>query len=153
MGWVLERAAAQSHRQVVMGKALESIMAGDIMSKECPLITQQLSLSQLARDCILVTGQRYFVVADGVNLQGIVTMRNIKRIPKKRWDSTLIGEVMTPASELKTVHSKQRARSVLEQMDELKTNQMPVLEEDKVIGIVTRDSLIRSVKTRAELGI
>ena len=153
IGWVLERAAAQSHREAVVSEALESIMAGDIMSKEFPLITQQLSLGQLVRDYIQVTGQRYFVVADGVNLQGIMTMHNIKSIPRQRWDTTQIGEVMTPASQLKTAHPKQGARSVLEQLDELETNQMPVLEEDKVIGIVTRDSLIRSVKTRAELGI
>ena len=80
-------------------------------------------------------------------------MRNIKRIPKERWDSTPIGEIMTPASKLKTVHSQQSAASILEQMDESGISQMPVLEKDKVIGIVTRDSLIRLVKTRAALGI
>ena len=153
MGWALERAAAQSHRQAVIGKALESIMARDIMSRECSFVTQQLSLGQLVRDCVLLTGQRYFVVADGVSLQGVVTMRSIKGIPKKRWETTGVGEVMTPVSKLKTAHPQQTARSLLQQMDELDINQMPVLEEDKVIGIVTRDSLIRSVKTRAELRI
>ena len=152
-GWALQSAAEQTRRQVVLQEALQSITAQDVMARECPLITQQLSLGQLVRDCILVTGQRYFVVIDDAKLQGIVTMRNIKRIPKERWDSTPIGEIMTPASKLKTVHSQQSAASILEQMDESGISQMPVLEKDKVIGIVTRDSLIRLVKTRAELGM
>jgi len=152
-GWVLQSAAAQSHRQAVVGEALEGIMAGSTMSKECPFASPQVTISQLVQNCILVTGQRYFVVVDGVQLQGIVTMRSIKSIPKERWDSTRIGEIMTPASELRTAHPEQTARSVLEQMDELETNQMPVLEDDKVIGIVTRDSLIRTVKAWAELHI
>lgn len=153
MGWALLTAAAQSRRQAVLHEALQSIIVQDLMTKEYPLITPQLSLGQLVRDYIIVTGRRYFVVVDGVKLLGIVTMRNIKSIPKKRWDSTRIGQIMTPASELKTAHPQQPAASLLEQMDELGINQMPVLEEDKVIGIVARDSLIHLAKTRAKLGI
>jgi len=153
VGWVLHIAAAQSRRQTVLRKALQDIMARDIMAKECPLTSQQLTLGQLVRDCVLVTGQRYFVVADGGKLQGMVTMRNIKRVPKGRWDSTRIGEIMTPASELKTAHAEQSAGNLLEQMEELEIDQMPVLEQDTVIGVVTRDSLIRLDKTRGELGM
>ena len=153
LGWPLENAAAQSHRQTAVDKALQSITARDIMTKECPFITKQLSLGQLVRDYILVTGRCYFVVVDDVKLQGVVTMRNIKPIPKERWNSTRIGEIMTPASELKTAHPKQPTASLLEQMDDLGISQMPVLEKDKVIGIVARDSLIHLVKTRAKLGM
>jgi len=153
VGWVLYIAAAQSRRQTALHEALQGIVARDIMAKECPSTTPELSLGQLVRDCILVTGQRYFVVADGGKLQGMVTMRDIKRVPKKRWDSTPIGEIMTPASELKTAHAQQTAASLLEQMDELGISQMPVLEQDEVIGVVARESLIRLDKTRGELGM
>jgi CBS domain-containing protein len=151
VGWILYIAAVQSRRQTVQHEALQRIMARDVMTRECPVVTQQLTLGQLVRDCILVTGQRYFVVADGGKLQGVVTMRDIKRVPKKRRDSTPISEIMTPASELKTAHAQQSAASLLEQMDELGISQIPVLEQDKVIGIVARDSLIRLNKTRGEL--
>ena len=150
-GWPLENAAAQSHQQTVLRKALLNITAGDVMTRDYPLITQHLSIGQLVRDYILVTGRRYFVVVDDVKLQGVVTMRNIKSIPKERWDSTPIGKIMTPASELKTALPEQAAVSLLEQMDELRISQMPVLEKNKVTGIITRDSLIHLVKTRAKL--
>jgi Zn-dependent protease/CBS domain-containing protein len=153
IGWILQSAAAQGHRQAVIRSALQGTTAQDIMTKEYPSITQQLSLGQLVRDYILVTGWRYFFVVDGAKLRGIVTMRNIKKIPKKRWDSTRIGEIMTPASKLKTAHPKQPAASLLEQMDELRINQIPVLARDEIIGVVARDSLTRLVKTRAELRI
>ena len=150
-GWTLLSAAAQSRRQALRHAALQGITARDVMTTDYPFITQQLSLGQLIRDYILVTGLRYFVVVDEAKLQGIVTMRNIKRIPKRRRDSTSIGEIMIPTSKLKTAHAEQPAINLLEQMDNLEINQMPVLEEDKVIGIVARDSLIRLVKTRTEL--
>ena len=151
IGWVLHTAAVQSRRPMILHKALHGIMARDVVARECPVISQQLSLGQLVRGCILVTGQRYFVVADGVKLEGIVTMRNIKPIPKDRWDSTTIGEIMTPAGELRTAQAEQPAASLLEQMNEWQIDHMPVLEQDRVIGIVVLDSLMRLVKARAEL--
>jgi CBS domain-containing protein len=60
---------------------------------------------------------------------------------------------MTPASEIKAAHAEQSAASLLEQMDELEINHMPVLEKGEVIGVVARDSLIRLDRTRAELGL
>ena len=47
----------------------------------------------------------------------------------------------------------QPAASLLDQMEALDINHMPVLEGDKVIGVVNRDSLFRLGKTRAELGL
>lgn len=152
MGWALQSAASLSRRQAVLRGAIQGIMARDIMARECPLITAQLNLRQLVQDCILVTAQRYFVVAENQELQGAVTIRDIKRIRKRRWDSVAVGEIMTPASELKIAHAEQSALSVLEQMDESGIDYMPVLEEDKVIGVVARDSLIRLGRTRVELG-
>ncbi len=152
-GWVLQSAASQSRRQVTLYKALQGITAYDIMSRECPLITQQLNLEQLVRDCILGTAQRYFVVADEGRLLGVVTMGNIKQVPKDRWNSTRVGDIMTPASELKIAQPQQPAAVLLEQMDDFEIDHMPVLEEDKVIGIVARESLTRLARTRAELRI
>ena len=151
IGWVLQTAAARSRRQAALLEALKKIWAQDIMTQEPPIISPQFTISQLIHDYILVTGQRYYIVTDGGKWQGIVTMRDIKRVSKKRRGSH-IGKIMTPASEIKTAYPQQSAASLLDQMDELGIDHMPVLEEDKVIGIVSRDSLIRLAQARAELG-
>jgi predicted transcriptional regulator len=38
-------------------------------------------------------------------------------------------------------------------MDASEINQMPVASEGRVVGLVTRDNLLRFLRTRAELGI
>jgi len=154
VGWVLYLAAVQSRRQTALREALQHIAARDMMSGESPIIvTSQFTVGQLVRDCILVTGQRYFVVAEEGKLLGVVTIHDIKRVPKKRWNRTKIGRAMTPARQLRTASAQQSAASVLELMDELGIKRMPVLEEDKVIGVVSQDSLNRLKKTRVELGM
>lgn len=153
IGWFLENAAAASHRQALLREALHGFTVRDIMSADRPFVTQQLSVGQLVRDYILPTGRRCFLVLEDSQLQGIVTLYNIKQVPQERWDSTRITEIMTPASKLKTAHPNQPAVSLLEQMDEWNINQMPVLEGEQVIGMVGRDGLIRFLRTRAELGM
>jgi len=154
VGWVLYLAAVQSRRQTALREALQHIAARDMMSGESPIIaTPQFTIGQLVRDCILVTGQRYFVVAEEGKLRGVVTTRDIKKVPKKRWNSTKISRVMTPASRLRTAKAQQSAASLLELMDELGIKRMPVLENDKVIGVISQDNLNRLKKTRVELGM
>ncbi len=154
VGWVLHLAAVQSRRQTALREALQHIAARDMISGENPImVTPQLTIGQLVRDHILVTGQRYFVVAEEGKLLGVVTIRDVKKVPKKRWNSTKISKAMTPSKQLRTANAQQSAASVLELMDELRIKRMPVLEGDKVIGVITQDSLNRLKKTRVELGM
>jgi len=152
-GWVLLIAAAQSRRQAVLYNSLRSTPASNIMNTECRMVTPELTIEQLVKECALGTAQRYFVIVEDGHLQGIVTMRNIKAVPRRRWDSTRLDEVMVPASKLQTAHSRQSAASLLEQMDNMEIDNMPVLEQDEVVGLVTRESLIRVARVRTELGL
>jgi len=152
VGWVLQTAAMQSRRPVVLRRVLRGVKARDVVAQDCPLISRRLGLGRLVRDYILASGQRYFVVARGGRLEGVLSVRSIRKVPKKRRRSTTVGEIMTPASGLRTARAEQPAASLLEQMNEWQIDYMPVLVQDRVIGIVVRDSLMRLVKTRAELG-
>lgn len=155
VGWVLYLAAAQSRHQTALREALQHIAARDMLSGESPIIvTPELTIGQLVRNCVLVTGQRYFAVADeNKKLMGVVTVSDIKKVPKRRWNRTKIARVMTPAGKLRTASGEQSAASLLELMDELRIKRMPVLENGEVIGVISRDNLNRLKKTRVELGM
>jgi Zn-dependent protease/predicted transcriptional regulator len=153
VGWFLYSAAAQTYRLAVLLVALQSTTARDVMTREFPLITWQMSISQLIREQIIVKGWRYSIVADGAKLEGALTIRDIRSVPKRRWHNTSVGDIMTPAIELKTAYAQQSAAALLEQMDYLRIDHMPVLEDDHVIGVVARDSLVRLGKARAEFGV
>jgi CBS domain-containing protein len=60
---------------------------------------------------------------------------------------------MTPVDKLSMLPPGQDALSILEQMDESGINQMPVVGEEGVIGLVTRDGLMRLLYIQSELGI
>jgi Zn-dependent protease/CBS domain-containing protein len=149
LGWFLAEAATASQREVLVRDALRGITAHDMMTQDYTPIKQQLTFG-VVREYIINSGQHCFTVIEDGKLQGIVTLGDIQ-IPQKRWDSTRISDVMTSASKLKTAPLNQPAVDLLEQMDDYDIEQIPVVQEGKLMGMVTRERLLRFLRARAVL--
>lgn len=148
-GWFLENAASASRRQVLVRDAFRGITAHDMMTEDYTPIKQQLTFG-LVRDYIINSGQSCFFVIEDGKLEGIVTLTDIL-IPPKRWNTVKISDIMTPASKLKTALPSQPAVDLLELMDDYGINQVPVVQGQAPIGMVTKERLLRFLKARAIL--
>ncbi len=153
IGWFLENAASASYRQAQWREALGAFTAADVMTSDYPVVPADSTVSELVQGYVIPSGRRFFVVADDDRLQGIVTLHNIKSAPQQDWDVTPVRQIMTPVNELKVAYPDQDALGVMEQMDGNDINQIPVVSEGRVVGLVARDRLIRFLRTRSELGI
>ncbi len=152
-GWALQSAAVFSGQRVAQFGALQNTRAKDIMTREFPPLSPYMNIGEIVRDNVVKTGQDYFAVIESGRLLGIVTARNINKVPKRRWDLTQVGKVMTAAEKVKTVDGEKPAAHILEYMDQLRVGRMPVLENGEIIGIVTRESLNRLAMIREALKI
>jgi len=148
-GLFLEDASTVSHRQTLIRNALRDMTAQDMMTDDYTPIKQQLTFA-LVREYIINSGQNCFVVVEDGKLRGIVTLGDTQISPKL-WESTLISDIMTPAARLKTSPPDRPAVDLLEQMDDYDVDQIPVTQDDKLVGMVTRERLRRFLKARAVL--
>ena len=153
IGWFLDNAASTSYRQELLHESLQRISAMEVMTADCPVVPHDLTLRQLIDGYVLPSGHSFFMVVDQGKLEGAITLHDIKAVPQQRWDITTVRESMTPAGKLKAVHPGQDALSILEQMDEGGINQIPVVMEGRVVGVIARDNLIRFLRARSELGM
>ncbi len=153
IGWFLGNAASASYRQAQWRAALLGFSASQVMTSDCPVVPSNITVSRLVQGYVFTSGHRFFLVADDSGFKGIVTLHNIKSISQQNWDMTPVKEIMTPVDKVKVAHPNQDALNILEQMDEYNINQMPVVSEGRVIGLIARDNLIRFLRTRSELGI
>jgi len=151
IGWFLQNAASISYRQTQWREALRGFTASQVMTSDYMIVPPNTTVTQLVQGYILPTGRRFFQVADEGRFMGILTLNNIKSVSQPDWDMTKVEEIMVPVDQLKVASPEQDALSVVEQMDESGINQMPVVNEGRVIGLVTRDNLVRFLRTRAEL--
>ena len=84
---------------------------------------------------------------------GLVTLHNVKAVHRELWAAKTVGEVMTPFEKLKWVHPNDDPSDVLHLLADEDVNQMPVVDDTGLIGMVTREGLLRLLQMRAELGI
>jgi Zn-dependent protease len=153
IGWFLQSTASMSYRQAQWREALSGLTASQMMTTDYLTVPSGTTISQLVQEHVLPKGHHLFLVTEGERLKGMLTLQNIKSVPQAKWDTTPVEMIMVPAGRLKAVSPEQDGLSVVEKMEENGLNQMPVASGGKIIGLVTRENLLRFLRTRTELGI
>jgi CBS domain-containing protein len=152
IGWFLSDAARASYQQVLLRDTLTGITARQVTKYDCPLIPPHMNLTELVEQYILTAGRSCFLVSWGVGLEGMVTLQQIKKVPRTRWAITSVQDIMIPANKLKVAYADQDLLSVLQEMNGESANHIPVMEAGKVIGIIDREDIVRLLQTRADFG-
>jgi len=153
IGWFLQNAASSSYRQTQWREALRGLTASQVMTSDYMEVPPNITIAELVRGYVLLRGYSFFTVTSGGGVKGILSLQNIKSVPQSSWDTTQVEKIMLPFDRQKVATPEQDALSVVEQMDEYEVNQMPVVSAGRIIGLVTRDNLIRFLRARSEVGM
>ena len=104
-----------------------------------------------ARDYLLHTGRRCFLIAEQGEVTGLITPNEVKGIPKARWPYTTVFDVMRPLEQLRTVTPETDVSEALEIIGRDGINQLPALANGRLEGMISRDQILRYLLIRAEL--
>jgi len=152
IGWFLSNAARASYQQVLLHDALIGITVRQVTDYNCPVIPPHMNLMELVQQYVLPTGRSCFLISWGAELEGMITLQQIKKVPRSRWSTTTAQDIMTPASKLKVAYADQDILSVLQEMNGESANHIPVMETGKVIGVINQEDIARFLRTRADFG-
>jgi Zn-dependent protease/CBS domain-containing protein len=153
IGWFLLDAARASAAQLGITEMLRGLRVGDLMARDCPRVDGRVNLQTLVDEHLLPTGQRCFVVEEKGSVTGIITPHEVKSIARARWPYTTIDEVMLPLDRLHAVSSDTLVTEALETMGREDVNQLPVVNDGRLAGIISRGHILRTLQTRAELRV
>jgi Zn-dependent protease/CBS domain-containing protein len=151
IGWFLQSAAAGGYQQTLLQEMLKGHVASDVMSRDCMVVPPDITIERLVNENILTSGRRCFPVISDGRIEGLVTMHNIRAVPREQWATRLVREAMTSLDGMKSVGLDEDLNTVMQLMAQNDINQLPVVSEGKVVGIIGRDNIINFVNTRAEL--
>jgi len=152
IGWFLLDAARSSYLQVETIEHLKGVRVADVMSRDWPVIDADLSLQQFVDDYLLRTGRRCFVVqADGTPA-GLITAHEAKDVDRARWPQTKLRDVMVPLDRLHSMPPTAPVTDALERMGREDVNQLFIVSNRHVEGVLSRGDILRLLQTRVELG-
>lgn len=147
IGWFLLTASQETYVQVAIRNTLEGLNAGDVMSPDVPTVARDISLQDYVQE-VLRTGRRCHVVTGNGMAVGLVTLHRVQHFPRDEWNNTSVQAAMIPFKSIHWVSPTQPVMGVLEQMQAEDVNQMPVLQEGHIIGMISRDTILRVIQTR-----
>ncbi len=153
IGWFLLEAARASGAQVEITERLRGLRVGDVMSRQFSVVDANTNLQTFVHDHLLPTGNRCFVVEVQGQAAGIITPHEVKGLDRARWPYTTAGDVMLPLEGLHKISPDRPVSEALEAMGRDDVNQMPVVQQGSLAGIISRGNILRVLQTRAELDI
>ena len=123
------------------------------MADDCLRIPARTPLQIFADDYVLRSGQRCFAVEKDGQIEGLITAADLKQIDRDRWTQVTVGAVMRPLNRLHTVTPDTTVVDALQAMGREDLNQLPVVSNGRMEGMLSRSRIVQVLQTRAELSM
>lgn len=153
IGWFLLQAASASYMQVRVGNMLQGLRVKDVMTTDCKTVDPNISLQDFVHQILLPSGRRCFLVVQDSRLLGMMTPNELRGVDAQAWTSTTVRSVMRRADKIHFVSRDMPAMEALETMGREDVNQLPVMTDGRVEGIVSRAHVMQILRSRAELNL
>jgi Zn-dependent protease/predicted transcriptional regulator len=153
IGWFLYTAAVSSYRHLLFKDALREVKVEDLMITNFETVPPHITIQQLVDDYLLRHRDRGFLVVENGLVQGIICLHDVKNTPRERWSTTTIKEIMIPKDQLEKVSPGDDASMALEKLSAKNIHQIPVVQENRVKGLLRRNDIINYLQFHTELGV
>ncbi|MDO8886913.1 site-2 protease family protein [Candidatus Oleimmundimicrobium sp.] len=154
IGWFLNQAAQGGYRQIVLQKALSGVRVSEIMTGNVLTVVPSLTLDEIVNDYFLKHRFGRFPVVEDDKFFGVITIHDVKEIPREKWPFTKVSEILQFSKKPFTISPGNDAVHALMQMVKEEVGHLLVIDKKKkLVGIVTRTDIIRLIKVKTELGM
>jgi Zn-dependent protease len=150
IGWFLNNASSQSYQQIVVHDILEGVSVERMMRTDPPTVPPDSSVSSLVHDHVMGTDEAGFPVMDGDRLVGIVTIDDVRAIPRDEWETTTVRDIMTPFDKLITVRPNDDGAVALDRLTQNDVRQLPVVSGSSLVGLLRRRDIMQWLQAHAE---
>jgi CBS domain-containing protein len=111
------------------------------------------SLEELVRDYVYKYHFSSFPVFDRDEFAGMVSLADVRKVPKELWGFKQVRDVMTAADHVLSLKPTDDATEALARMVTADVGRMPVLADGRVVGIVSRRDIMNLFKIKSDLGL
>lgn len=152
IGWFLNNAADASRREVTLQQQFRGVRVKEVMDRNPAAVSPQTPVSDVVRETFLQLGRRAAAVTRDSRVIGIVTLTDVKHLPQPKWAETPVSQIMT-REPLYTVNVEDDLNAAFKLLALHSLNQVLVLHEGRLAGVLSRADLIRYLQLSQELGL
>lgn len=151
IGFFVRKAATASYMQVLATRAFQGMPIARFMSRSPVTVAPGISISELVERYIYGQRHDFFPVLAGDRLLGLVGIADVKHVPRAAWPTTLVHEIMAPATAENSVAPDTDAIRVLALMRRTGNSRLLVIEDGRLLGVVTLKDLLEFFGLKLDL--
>ncbi|TVP62045.1 MAG: CBS domain-containing protein [Nodularia sp. (in: Bacteria)] len=152
IGWFLYNAAETSYEELLLRTSLEGVRAGEIMTPHPETVNPDMNLQELVDRCFLSRRYHSFPVTEDSHPIGIITLNQVKDIPREEWEYRTVKDTMIPIENRVTARPEEQMSKVLQKMQDSGVRRVLVIQNDLLRGIITAHDLANWLERQRDLG-
>jgi Zn-dependent protease/CBS domain-containing protein len=153
IGWFLNNAALVSYRQLLVKESLENVPVSRVMTTNFATVDPEMAVGTFVDEYLLHRDQRAYPVIDTDLFQGLVCQQDVRKVERDAWSHTRVRDIWTPAGEVTTMRPDDDASDAMLALSERGVNQLPVVENGRIRGLVRREDILKWLSLRGEPGL
>jgi len=148
IGLLIKNSADASLNEMMIVQALEGVYVRDIMTRDIVMVEPDISIQKLVDNYFRTYKHKGFPIVSNGELLGLITEQDVREVPFERWDELRVKDVMKPFEQLTTIRPEDKVSDALILISSRDVGRLPVLENDRLVGILTRSDIMRTIKDR-----
>ncbi|MBE9199046.1 MULTISPECIES: site-2 protease family protein [unclassified Nodularia (in: cyanobacteria)] len=152
IGWFLYNAAESSYEELLLRTSLEGVKAGEIMTPHPETVNPDMNLQELVDTYFLSRRYHSFPVTEDSHPIGIITLNQVKDIPREEWKYRTVKDTMIPTENRVTASPDEQMSKVLQKMQDSGVRRVLVIQNGLLRGIITAHDLANWLQRQRDLG-
>jgi Zn-dependent protease len=153
IGMFLKQAAERGYENAVERSVLAGLQISDLMTRTPVSIPEHLPINRAVDEFFLTNHHVAFPVCtfEG-EFRGLLRLASLKDVPREKWPYTTVGDVVADggASSLSIEASRPAAQAMRDLLSRGRSR-LAVVENGKLVGIVTRRDVLQFIEVHTEL--
>jgi Zn-dependent protease/predicted transcriptional regulator len=151
IGLFMKQSALGSYQAVMLRRALSGVQVRQVMTENIVSVDWLLSVEELVRDYIYKHQFTNFPVFNREEFVGMVSLEGVKAISKDLWGFKQVRDIMAPIEQVACLKPTEDATEAWAKMVSSDIGRMPVVENERLVGIVSRRDIMNLFKIKSDL--
>ena len=153
IGLFMKQSAAGSYQAVMMQRALSGVQVREVMTENVISVDWLTPINDLVQNYFYKHQFTDYPVFNREEFVGMVSLEGVKTISKELWSFKQVRDIMMPVELIQALTPTEDATEALTKMVSSNIGQMPVMENGRLLGIVSRRDIMNLFKIKTDLGV
>lgn len=151
IGLFLLESADYSYKQVILKKMLSGIKVKSIMTPNVITLPSDIKLDKLINEYFFKYRHASFPILENDTVLGLITFHDIKEIPRENWPNINAKEAMKAIDNSLIISKDEDVTQALAKLANNGLGRALVIENNKLIGIISQRDIMRLFEFKTEI--